>query len=68
VKRLAMDEIKEELKSCNTLNEVFDVLDKHYDLDQRIGYIGKTLLVNSVRKIILATGAKKREWQEKEQS
>ena len=61
-----MDEIKDELKSCRTLNEVFDVLDEHYDLDQRIGPIAKSILVNSVNKIIIMTGAKKRKWQEEQ--
>lgn len=63
-----MNEIKDELKSCHTLNEVFDVLEEHYDLDQRIGPIAKSILVNSVSQIILMTGAKKKKWQEEEPS
>lgn len=62
-----MNEIKDELKLCNTLNEVFDVLDEHYDLDQKMGIISRSILINNVHKIILMTGAKKRKWQEKEQ-
>ncbi len=61
-----MSEIKDELKLCNTLNEMFDVLDEHYDLDQRIGSIGKAIIVNSVNNIILVTGAKTRKWQEEQ--
>lgn len=62
------EEIEEELKLCNTLNEVFDVLDKYYDLDQRMGIISKSILIPNVNKIIRITGAKKRmSWQEKEQ-
>ena len=56
-----MNELKDKLESCNTLNEVFDVLDEVYDLDQRIGPISKSILVRSVNKIIMLTGAKKRE-------
>ena len=61
-----VNEIKDELKSCDTLNEIFDVLDKYYDLDQRIGLIGRSIIVNGVNRIILITGAKKRKWQEKQ--
>jgi len=61
-----VNELKDELKLCNTLNEVFDVLDEHYDLDQRMGPISKSILVNSVSNIIIMTGAKKRKWQEKQ--
>lgn len=55
-----MDEVKDKLEKCNTLNEVFAVLDEYYDLDQRLGVISKSLLLNSVPNIILMTGAKKR--------
>ena len=61
------NEVKEQLTLCKTLNEVFDVLDKYYDLDQKIGVISKSILINSVNKIILLTGAKRRKWQEEEQ-
>lgn len=61
-----MNEVEENLKSCNTLNEVFDVLDRYYDLDQQMGVISKSILLNSVNKIILLTGAKRRKWQELE--
>lgn len=60
------DEIKDRLKSCNTLNEVFDVLDEYYDLDQRMGFISKSILLQSVNKIILVTGAKRRTCQKEQ--
>ncbi|MCH7850941.1 MAG: hypothetical protein IH845_04835 [Nanoarchaeota archaeon] len=60
------NEVKDKLKLCNTLNEIFDVLDAYYDLDQRIGIISKSILINSVNKIILITGAKRKKWQEEE--
>ncbi len=62
-----MNEIKDKLASCNTLNEVFDVLDDYYDLDQQMGPISKSIIHKSVNKIILITGAKRRKWQENEQ-
>ena len=62
-----MDELRDDLKLCNTLNEVFDVLDKYYDLDQKMGLISRSILLSNVRKIILMTGAKKRKCQEEQQ-
>lgn len=55
-----MNEVEEKLQNCNTLNEIFDVLDDYYDLDQQIGPISKIILVKNVGKIIKITGAKKR--------
>lgn len=61
-----MNDLKDKLEECNTLNEVFDVLDDIYDLDQRMGPISKSILVRSVSKIIVLTGAKERKWQEEQ--
>lgn len=61
------NEVKDALKSCNTLNEVFDVLDKYYDLDQQMGLISKSILISKVNTIILLTGAKRRKCQEEQQ-
>ncbi len=60
------NEVKDALELCNTLNEVFDVLDKYYDLDQRMGLISKSILASSVNRIILLTGAKRRKCQEEQ--
>jgi len=61
-----MDEIKEALKKCRTVNDIFDVLDDHYDLDQQMGPISRSILIKNVPRIILLTGAKKKQWQEKQ--
>jgi len=58
-----MNEVEEKLENCNTLNEIFDVLDEYYDLDQQIGPISKVILVKNVGRIIKITGAKRRTYQ-----
>ncbi len=61
-----MNELRDKLAKCNTLNEVFDELDDMYDLDQPLGPISKGILVRSVDRIIILTGAKKRQSQEEQ--
>ena len=42
------DKIKQELKNCNTLNEMWAVLNKYWDLDTQLGPLGKPLAVTQL--------------------
>lgn len=41
-------DIKKDLQECNTLNEMFAVLNKHYDLDTRLGSLQKPLAISQI--------------------
>jgi hypothetical protein len=41
-----------ELKECNTMNQVLDCVQRHYDLDKPLGLATKLLVVTGVKKII----------------
>lgn len=45
-----LDHLKDELKQAKTLNELWDVLDKHYDLDAPLGAISKGMIINNLTK------------------
>lgn len=42
----------EELKQCNTMNQVLDCVQKHYDLNKPLGIATKLLVIGGVKKII----------------
>jgi hypothetical protein len=41
-----------EIKNCNTMNEVLDCVQKHYDLSKPLGIATKILVIGGVKKII----------------
>jgi hypothetical protein len=41
-----------ELKECNTMNQVLDCVQRHYDLDKPLGLATKLVVVSGVKKII----------------
>jgi len=41
------EELKVEVKKCNTLNEMWMTLDEWYDLDTELGTITKKVVVNT---------------------
>jgi hypothetical protein len=41
-----------ELKECNTMNQVLDCVQRHYDLDKPLGLATKLVVVTGVKKII----------------
>lgn len=43
---------EKELKECNTMNEVLDCVQRHYDLDKPLGLATKVVVVTGVKKII----------------
>jgi len=42
----------QELKNCNTMNEVLDCVQRHYDLNKPLGIATKLLVIGGVKKII----------------
>jgi len=50
----------DELRECNTLNEMFDVLNQHYNLDEKLGVLYKGIVLSSLPRLIKAAGIKKR--------
>jgi len=51
---------KADLKQDSTLNEMFDTLDDHYDLDQKIGIMAKTNFINQLQRLLKMTATKPR--------
>ncbi len=59
-----LDHLKAQFKEAKTLNELWDILDEHYDLDTELGYIAKTQITNRLIKnfglILTITGTPER--------
>ena len=59
-----IENLNRDVKSCNTLNEMWDTLDQYYNLDKELGFIAKNLvataLVKNIQKIVVITGTKPR--------
>lgn len=56
--------MKQKLLECNTLNEMWDTLDEHYNFDKKLGFITKRVVVAAlmlnIHKLIAAAGIKPR--------
>jgi len=56
--------LREDLKECSTLNEMWMVLDEHYDLDKELRPIAKGITINAfvtkINVLLKATGTPKR--------
>lgn len=53
-------QFKDDLKNCNTLNEVLAICNKYYDLDQPMGIASKIVVVQGIQKIIKIINAIRR--------
>lgn len=51
---------KDELNACKTMNEIFNVVNKFYDMDQKLGVASKAVIVSQMGRIINIVGAKER--------
>lgn len=51
--------IKQELKNCKTFNQMVVVLNKHYNLDFKLGSIAKNLIISKIPVLLSVMGAKK---------
>jgi len=60
-----MEELKKEVGEANTLNEIWAVLDRHYDLDTSLGYVTgkvvKNLLLKNFDTLVKGAGIKKKQ-------
>lgn len=45
-------EIKEIVKNCNSLNEIFREIDRHYDLDKKLGVVSGSVVKSYIQKVI----------------
>lgn len=45
-------QLDEDLKNCNNMDQVLDVIQKHYDLSRPFGLATKLLVVTGVKKIL----------------
>lgn len=65
-----MEDLKKEIEEAQSLNEIWGVLDNHYDLDKPLGYITgkvvKSMLIKNFEKLIVGAGIKKRDHAETE--
>ena len=65
------EDLKRELKECDTLNEMWIVLDEHYNLDHELGSITKgvviTSFISNLGKLLKATRIPERDPEEMEE-
>lgn len=52
------NEMDQDLKTANSLNDVLKVIDKYYDLDKPMGLATKLIVINGVNKILKMIKAK----------
>lgn len=57
-----MNDFKTELKTAKNLKEFLDICQKHYDCENaKLGDISRGLLIANIDKVIMISGAKKRD-------
>lgn len=56
-----MENLNKKIKAAQTINEVLDVLNEYYDLDERLGLMNKGVVITGFQKAIKICGIKKRE-------
>lgn len=49
---------KNELRNANSLKEIFDITNAHFDTTAKLGTITKTVLILNIDKLISASGVK----------
>ncbi len=66
------EDLKEELKECDTLNQMWMKLDDYYDLDKPIGKIVRSIVVtkllNNFDKLLIITRIPEREYEPDEET
>jgi hypothetical protein len=56
----AEQKFNEELNNCNNMDQVLNIVSKHYDLSQPFGFATKIIVVNGIKKILDLVKAKPR--------
>jgi hypothetical protein len=56
----ADQKFNEELNKCNNMDQVLNVVSKHYDLSQPFGFATKVIVVTGIKKILDLVKAKPR--------
>ncbi|MAJ74148.1 hypothetical protein CMK13_14180 [Candidatus Poribacteria bacterium] len=52
--------MKEQLKNCNNLNDIIKVVNKFYDLDQKLGTVSETVVKSAIQNVINTCRIKER--------
>jgi hypothetical protein len=56
----AEQKFNEELNKCNNMDQVLNIVSKHYDLSQPFGFATKVIVVTGIKKILDLVKAKPR--------
>ena len=51
-----LNELKSDLKECETLSEIFNAVEELYDTDAELGFLAKTAIINKLPTIIKVAG------------
>jgi len=54
------EDMATELREAQSLNEVLRVMNKYYDLDQKLGVMSKGIVLTGLQKVIKLTNTKER--------
>ena len=55
----AIDEFKKDLKdNANSLADVFSIANKHFNTEEKMGFISKGVLIANIDKVIKLSGVK----------
>ena len=60
-KKIDRLELHEIMRDCNTLNEIFDEVDKYYDLDQKLGVVSLAVVKGAVKQVLETCQIKERD-------
>lgn len=52
--------MKEQLKNCNNLNDIIKVVNKFYDLDQKLGAVSESVVKSAIQNVINTCRIKER--------
>lgn len=52
--------MENELKNCATMNEIFAVVNKYYNLDEKLGIASKVVVTNGIKTVLNIVKAKKK--------
>ena len=65
-----MEDMKKEINEATTINEIFNIANKYYDLDIKLGYVTgkivKVALTKNLEKLVAAANINKRDYAETE--
>ena len=48
------------LKECKSLKEIIETMNRYYDLDKNLGVMSKSIVINSMKKVIKICDLKER--------